>query len=423
MLADRMELIKSKDGSATVLQAKIKKGTARIGIIGIGYVGHALAKAARKRFFTIGFDIDQNKVKEIRRKDLPNLTATQDFSNLSTCDVVVICVPTPLSEKRQPNLTFVKKATETVRKYLHQNELVILESSVAPGTTRNILLPVFQKTGLAAEKDFFLATSPERIDPGNPKFTIVNTPRVVGGIGEYSTKYAALFYRNFVENVHLVPSLEVAEMSKMLENAFRLVNISLVNELSEYARGVGINIMDVIQAASTKPFAFLPHYPGPGAGGHCIPIDPYYILRSPQKFGAKLSLIKEALKINEQRPKKVVDRAYEILNGQGQKPKVLLVGLSYKKDSDDLRESASLKIWQELEKRGAHITYHDPFVRKFNGEKSSPLTKKTLTAHDLIIIATDHGNLPYELFAQIRTPILDTRHTLPNNPLPHIHYV
>lgn len=418
-----MELIKRKGDSATVLQAKIKKGSARVGVVGIGYVGYALAQTTSKKFFTIGFDIDQKKILAAKQKGLANFTATKDFSKLATCDIIVICVPTPLTENRKPDLTFVKKAAETVSRYLHQGELIILESSVAPGTTRNVLLPMFEYRGLKVEEDFFLAVSPERVDPGNKKFTITNTPRIVAGLGERSTYLASLFYRSFVKKVHAVHPVEVAEMSKMLENAFRLVNISLVNELSEYARGVGINIIDVIQAASTKPFAFLPHYPSPGAGGHCIPVDPYYLLRSPWKNGAKLSLIKEALKINEQRPKKVVNRAFEILEGNGKKPKVLLVGLSYKKDSDDLRESASLKIWQELEKRGAQITYNDPYVSRFNGEKSTPLTKKVLLTHDLIIIATDHANLPYELFAQIRTPILDTRHTLPNNPLPHIYYV
>lgn len=420
-----MELIKNRGGSsATELEKKIKKKGARVGIVGVGYVGQVLGETiARERFFTIGFDIDQKKVRAIQQKGLKYFLATKDFSKIALCDIVVICVPTPLTEKRQPDLTFVKKAAETISRYLHRGKLVILESSVAPGTTKNILLPMFEKKGLKAEEDFFLAVSPERVDPGNRKFTIKNTPKVVAGVGERSTYLASLFYQSFIKKVHAVHPVEVAEMSKMLENAFRLVNISLVNELSEYARGVGINIMDVIHAASTKPFAFLPHYPGPGAGGHCIPVDPYYLLHSPWKNGAKLALIKEALKINEQRPKKVVDRAYEILNGKGKKPKILLVGLSYKKDSDDIRESASLKIWQELEKRGAQIAYHDPYVRRFNGERSTPLSKRALLAHDLIVIATDHGNLPYQLFARIRTPILDTRHTLPNNPFPHIFYV
>lgn len=419
-----MEFIKVKGGSAANLEAKIKNESALVGVLGVGYVGGALVETiSRTNYSIIGFDVDEQKVKSLNQKGLKNLKATSDFSDLSSCNIVIICLPTPLSESRKPNIASLLGAVEVVAHHLRPGQLVILESSVSPGTTRNVLQTLLEKNGLTAEKDFFLAVSPERIDPGNPQFGIVNTPRVVAGIGEKSLKLASLFYRSFINEVHETRYPEVAEMSKMLENTFRLVNISLINELSEFARDQGINIMDVIRAASTKPFAFLPHYPGPGAGGHCIPVDPYYVLHSPWKNGTKLSLLKEALKINEQRPKKVVERAYEILNGKGGNPKILLVGLSYKKDSGDIRESAGLRIWQEASRRGAQISYHDPYVPQFNGSSSVRLTKKLLKNQDLIIIATDHGNLPYGLFAQIRTPILDTRHTLPNNPLPHIYYV
>src|SRR3989344_5676925 len=391
-----------------------------IGILGLGFVGTNLAKiTTSQRLNTVGFDINDAIINTFRRKKWKNFKATNDFKQLRKCDVICICVPTPV-KKRKPDLTFVKVASEQIAKYSKWPSLVILESSVAPGTTRNFVLPILQTNGKIVGKDLFLAHSPERVDPGNENFNINNTPKIIAGFDEVSLLLTKAFYEIFINEVVVVSSLEVAELSKMLENTYRLVNISLINEIADFARSIGIDIWDVVKAASTKPFGFSAHYPGPGAGGHCIPVDPYYLLESAKDAGADLKLVKTAIIINETRPKKIFKRAIAIAekrkNGENRSPRLMLLGLSYKPNTADLRESPALKIWNLALKIGAQINYHDPLVPKFNGHKSAQLTKTLLDNQDIIILLTNHDSLSYEKLLGTKTPILDTRNALNGDP-------
>ncbi len=399
---------------------RIMRKDITIGILGLGYVGVNLAKVTTiYGLKTVGFDINDAIINTFRQKKWKNFKATNDFKQLRKCDVICICVPTPI-KKRKPDLTFVKVASEQIAKYSKGPSLVILESSVAPGTTRNLVLPILQSRGKIVGKDFFLAHSPERIDPGNENFNIRNTPKIIAGIDEVSLLLTKAFYEFFVNEIVVVSSLEVAELSKMLENTYRLVNISLVNEISDFAKSIGIDIWEVIKASSTKPFGFTPHYPGPGAGGHCIPVDPYYLVESAEKAGINLKLVKQAIRINETRPKKILKRAIEIAekkkNGENRSLRLMLLGLSYKPNIADLRESPALKIWNLASKIGAQINYHDPLVPKFNSHKSAQLTKKLLDSQDIIILLTNHDVLAYEKLLKTNTPILDTRNALNGSP-------
>lgn len=424
---------------------KISNKTAKVGIVGMGYVGMPLGElSAEAGFRTIGFVRDPKKKGAINAEKITNLTSTVDKKELKKVDIILICVQTPVFEDKMPDLRALKQACEEVSENLRPGQLVIIESSVAPGTTRKIVLPILRKSGLKLGEEFYLSFSPERVDPGNARFKLNKIPKVVSGAEPNSREAAVAFYSKIIDRVVPVSSVETAELVKIFENTFRLVNISLVNQVHQYAQAIGVDMWEVVDAASTKPFGFLPHYPGPGIGGHCIPVDPYYLLEDAKKNGINLTLVKEAGIINENQPHKVVHRAVEIIstnlkNGlihsghnhgirlfsailrfknnpiffkNPKKPKVLLIGVAYKPDIDDPRESPALKIWEIFEKMGYTVTYHDPYIPLFNGHQSLELSEKTVTQNDLLVITTNHSTIDYEWLIGLRKPILDTRNVL-----------
>lgn len=394
------------------LKELIRSKRAKVAIIGIGYVGQALAKASAKAgFATVGIDISLQAISQLKDLKIKGLKATGDYSQVKNCDIICICVPTPVSLSNRPDLKIIKNVCRKLSKYLRSAQLVIVESSVSPGTTKNIIGKLLERSGLTCGRDYFLAHSPERIDPGNKFYTIANTPRVVGALNSQSIKLAVNFYRHFVKKVYPVSSLEAAEMTKILENTFRLVNISLINEIAEYAGAVGLNIWEVINAASTKPFGFLAHFPGPGVGGGCIPVVPHYLIHAAKAQKVHLKITKAALKINELQPTKVAQKAISVINGKTN-PKALIIGISYKPESADIRNSAALKIWEDLEKEGVTVAYHDPHVPHINGYKSTKLSARIVKNHDLIIIATDHKNINYQTLIESKKPLIDTRNVL-----------
>lgn len=398
---------------------KIKNKQAKVGIIGVGYVGSALAKASCYSGFEIlGFTRKEKRAREINNLRIKNYKATTNNSLLAECDIICICVPTPIHSDKSPDLVPFESALLKTKHYLRKGQLVIIESTIAPGTTRNFALKILLESDLKIEKDFFLAFSPERIDPGNESIAFENMPKVVAGFGKHSTSLAIKFYKSIVKKVVSVSNLETAEMSKILENTFRLVNISLINELTKYTNNLGINMWEVISAASTKPFGFLPHFPGPGVGGHCIPVDPYYLLDDAKKRGVTLKIIEHAGLVNDEQPVKVVQEALEILkktngnNGKNKKNKILLIGVSYKPDISDIRESPALKIWELLKEYGHTVSYHDPNVSHVNGFSSQKLSESVINQHDLIIITTNHTNIDYQNLIKYKKFILDTRNVL-----------
>lgn len=384
-----------------------------IGVVGVGYVGRALALATSSiGFKTIGFEIDQKKIKRIKKLKRNLLTATSDKSQLKNCNIVCVCVPTPVYEDKSPDFRYLTNAAKEIAKYLCKGQLIIIESSVNPGATRTVVLPLLEESGLRAGEDFYLSFSPERVDPGNKKYQLEDVPKVVGGYDEQSKRLTVAFYSHFIRKVVPVSSLETAELVKILENTYRFVNISLINEIADYAKAIGVDIWETIAAASTKPYGFQPHYPGPGIGGHCIPIDPYYLLEDARRLGIQLHLVKEAGKVNEKRPKKVVLHTLEILrktNGKKKNHKVLLVGVSYKPDVADVRESPALKIWELFKERGIVVSYYDPYVTKINGYSSVDLREDVINKHDLVVVITNHSNIPYNDLTKYNKPIVDTR--------------
>ena len=396
------------------LKELIKSKKAKVAIIGIGHVGQALAKAAAKAgFATVGIDISLQAISQFNELKIKGLKATGDYSQVKNCDIICICVPTPVSLSNRPDLKIIKNVCRKLSKYLRSAQLVIVESSVCPGTTKNIISKLLERSGLTCGRDYFLAHSPERIDPANTKFTIENTPRVVGAPDRNSQKLAVMFYQSFVKKVVSVSSTEVAEMTKLLENTFRLVNISLVNELQEYTQAVNINIWEVIAAAATKPFGFLAHWPGPGIGGDCIPVLPYYLLQSAKSQKVNLTIVKAASKVNENQPAKITKKALLTINGNGKTTaKALIVGVSYKPETADLRHSPALKIWEDLKSQGFTVAYHDPYIPHVNGTKSTTLNYKSIKEQDLIIITTHHKNIKYETLVNSKKPLIDTRNVL-----------
>jgi len=422
--------VKVKNVSASSeLSEKITSRKATIGIVGMGYVGSALAEIVIASGYTVfGFVTNSEKAEKINNLKKKRLRATTDVALLKNCDVILVCVQTPIYKDKTPDLRFLENALKQITNNLKENQLIIIESSISVGTTRNFVLPILERSHLKAGRDFFLSFSPERVDPGNKKFPLQNIPKVVSGLDHMSQELAVLFYKKFMKKVVLVSSLETAEMVKLFENTFRLVNISLVNELMEYTKLLGIDMWEIINAAATKPFGFLPHYPGPGVGGHCIPVDPYYLLDDAKNRGITLKLLEDAAEINDQQPKKIVQRTLEILcksnyrerfssilyksknldNGKNAY-KVLLIGISYKPDIDDVRESSALKIWKMLEEFGFSVSYHDPYVPKLNGFSSKDLYEQVIKEHDMIIITTNHSNIDYFGLLKYNKPILDTR--------------
>jgi UDP-N-acetyl-D-glucosamine dehydrogenase len=418
------------------LSRRIENRSAHLAVIGLGYVGLPLAvELAQAGFRVTGIDLDEKRVamlqagrsyiQDVSTSDVRvlarsgRLSATSDFGVLRKVDAVNVCVPTPLSKHRDPDVSHVVAAAEQVARHLHSGMLVVLESTTYPGTTDELILPLLEKTGMKVGRDFFLAFSPERVDPGNPKFNTRNIPKVVGGVTPRCTEIAVKLYRQRLEQVVPVSSPQVAEMVKLLENTFRSVNIGLVNELALMCARLKIDVWEVIRAAATKPFGFMPFYPGPGLGGHCIPIDPFYLSWKARASGFEARFIELAGSVNAQMPEHVVNLVAEGLNRRG-KPvrgsRVLVLGVAYKANIDDTRESPSLDIMETLRERGARLEYSDPFVPKleFAGKRLSSvsLTTANLRRFDCVIIATAHRNIPFAGVLRHSKLVIDTRNAL-----------
>ncbi|SEM79062.1 nucleotide sugar dehydrogenase [Lihuaxuella thermophila] len=419
------------------LLQKIEDKTAVIGVVGLGYVGLPLAvEKAKAGYQVIGFDVQQkradmvnqgvNYIGDVVDEELKQiveegrLKATTDYSLISGVDAVAICVPTPLDKYQQPDTSYVESSGREIAKYLHEGMLVVLESTTYPGTTEEVLMPILEATGLKVGVDFHLAYSPERVDPGNKVFNTKNTPKVVGGVTPECTKVAAAMYRAVLEGeVHEVSSPRVAEMEKILENTFRNINIGLANEMAILCNKMGIDVWEVIDAAKTKPYGFMAFYPGPGLGGHCIPIDPFYLTWKAREYNYHTRLIEVAGEINNAMPEFVVDRMMKILNRYGKSlngSKVVVLGVAYKKDIDDMRESPVLEIVKLLEKYQAEFVTVDPHIPSFRvGEKvyeTAELTGELLESADLVLITTDHSAFDYQFIADKSKVIFDTRNAL-----------
>jgi UDP-N-acetyl-D-glucosamine dehydrogenase len=434
------------------LQARIASRQVVVGVIGLGYVGLPLAcTVAEAGLRVAGFDVDAAKIGKLARGEsyirhvaderigklrLPNATVatlalegsppgfvpSRRFSELTCCDAIVICVPTPLTEGREPDLSFVTATAKMVTQFLQPGQLVVLESTTYPGTTDEVLRPLLERTGLRAGTDFALAFSPEREDPGNPDFNTRTIPKLVGGVTPRCGDLAAALYRRFIARVERVPCARVAEAAKLLENIFRSVNIALVNELKMLFDRMDIDVWEVIRAASTKPFGFMPFYPGPGLGGHCIPIDPFYLTWKARHYDFTTHFIELAGEINTAMPYYVIERVAEALDQRGctlNGAKVLVLGVAYKRDIDDLRDSPALKLIEILEARGADVSYNDPYVpslrtRRLRGFEtfqldSEPLTPQALGGADCVIVATDHSAYDYRAIVEQSRLVIDTR--------------
>ncbi|HIE16638.1 MAG TPA: nucleotide sugar dehydrogenase [Dehalococcoidia bacterium] len=415
------------------LEEKIRDKSARIGIVGLGYVGLPLALGfCQAGFKVLGVDIQRKRVDAVNRgqsyiADVPAeqleaavtnnlLWATTEQGKLRDVDAICICVPTPLTRTKQPDLSHVTHESREISRCLQPGQLVILESTTYPGTTREVVLPILESSNLRGGTDFYLAYSPERIDPGNRKYSIRNTPKVVGGINPKSTELARLLYSAVVDTVVPVSCPEVAEMTKVFENVFRSVNIALVNELAQLCHKLSISVWEVIHAASTKPFGYMPFYPGPGIGGHCVPLDPYYLADKAREFNFRTRFIELAADINEHMPDYTATCIMETLNARGKSLKgaqVLVMGVTYKKDIADIRESPSLKLIQLLRQRGARISYHDPYIPQLQLFQetftSIELTEENLSAADCVIIATNHSCYNLEQIVACSKLVFDTR--------------
>ena len=415
------------------LESRIRDKSADIGVVGLGYVGLPLALAFAEAGFNVtGIDSDKGRVNKIMRgtsylMDIESarlkkavasgrLKATISQSNLRRVDTIIICVPTPLTKTKEPDLTYIVSATNDIARFLRLGHLVILESTTYPGTTREIVLPILESTGLKVGVDYFLTFSPERIDPGSRKFTIRNTPKVVGGMEPMSTRLAALLYKHVSDRVLEVSTPEVAEMDKVFENVFRSVNIALVNELAKLCEKMNINVWEVIKSASTKPFGYMPFYPGPGVGGHCIPLDPYYLSSKAKEYFFHTRFIELAAEINETMPEYVVERIVGALNTRSKSvkgAKLLILGVAYKKDIEDLRESPALRVIELLLEKKAMVHYHDPYipdVKEGNHRlKSIKLEKKSLNYYDCVVILTDHSCFDLKSIVKDSKLVFDTR--------------
>jgi UDP-N-acetyl-D-glucosamine dehydrogenase len=422
-----------------MLKEKIQNKTAKVGVIGVGYVGLPLVlEFAEKGFETYALDIDSEKIRKLKNGesyihyirpekikklvDKKRLIPTANFSQLSTINCVLICVPTPLTENREPDLSFIVRTTETIAKYLHKDQIIVLESTTYPGTTEEICIPILEKTGLKEGKDFYLAFSPEREDPGNPNYSVRNIPKIVGGVSKEGGELAGILYSQITSQVIQVSSAKVAEAVKILENIYRAVNIALVNELKMLFDRMGIDVWEVIESASTKPFGFQPFYPGPGLGGHCIPIDPFYLSWKAKQYEFPTKFIELAGEINTAMPYYVVSKVIEGLNRQKKclnGSKILVLGVTYKKDIADVRESPALRIIELLEKEGALVSYHDPYIpkippmREHKIDKSSiDLSEEIIQDMDCIIIITNHSSYNYDWILEKANLIVDTRNAI-----------
>ncbi|HYH09758.1 MAG TPA: nucleotide sugar dehydrogenase [Thermoanaerobaculia bacterium] len=419
--------------------ARIESRTARVGIIGLGYVGLPLALLFEEAGFpVIGFDVDpekprllhagQSHIRHIGPERVAaafargRISATTDFDHLSECDAIIICVPTPLGKHREPDLSYIRITAEEIAPRLRKGQLVVLESTTYPGTTREIVLPRLEVSGLVCGRDFFLAFSPEREDPGNEKFTTRTIPKVVAGIDPESQKLACALYRGALDHIVPVSSPEVAESAKLLENIFRAVNIALVNEMKIVLDRMGINVWEVIDAAKTKPFGFMPFYPGPGLGGHCIPLDPFYLTWKAAEHGTWARFIELAGEINTSMPRFVVQKTIDAINDDGKSirgAKILILGLSYKANIDDWRESPSFELMELLRERGAEVEYCDPYVPQISGTRkhpspmaSVPCTAEEFSKYDALLLSTAHDKFrDPALYAQTKL-VVDTRYAI-----------
>ena len=421
---------------ARELKKKIRDRSAKVGVVGLGYVGLPLAvEMARKGFQVTGIDLIREKVDSVNSGisyvlDVPSetllsfvsaskLRATQSLAAVERLDTLNICVPTPLRKNKDPDLSYVVAAVEAVRNHIRPGQLIILESTTYPGTTREVVLPALEETGLRVGQDFFLAYSPERVDPGNATYTTRNIPKVVGGMTPRCTEIAVLLYEQFVEKVVPVSSTDCAEMVKLLENTFRSVNIALANEMALTCHSLGINVWEVIEAARTKPFGFMPFYPGPGLGGHCIPVDPYYLTWKAKMNGCEPRLIELAGHINNQMPTFTVRVIADALNEKGKPLKgsrVLALGVAYKRDTNDIRESPALQVLEGLHEKGAIIHFSDPYVPVITiGDKtikSMELSIETLQSMDCVVVLTDHSTVDYSRVSELSPLVVDTRNAL-----------
>lgn len=415
---------------------KIENKDMVMGVIGLGYVGLPLAvEKAKVGFKTIGFDVQKEKVElvntgknyigDVVGDDLKkviekgNLVATTDFSRLSEVDFIAICVPTPLDNFKQPDITYVEESAKNISKYLKRETVIVLESTTYPGTTEELVLPILEESGLICGEDFYLGYSPERVDPGNPVYKTKNTPKVIGGVGVDATDVIAEVYKQVLSSeVHKVSTPKVAEMEKILENTYRNINIGLVNEMAIICNKMNINIWEVIDAAKSKPYGFQAFYPGPGLGGHCIPLDPFYLSWKAREFNYHMKMVEISGEINDYMPEYVVERSAKILN-KIKKPlngsKVLICGVAYKQDIDDYRESPSLQVIENFETQGAEISYYDPYIPTFKHhgvERKSIADLSKLNTYDLIVITTAHTTVNYLEIADSEVEIFDTKNAM-----------
>ena len=423
------------------LLKKIEEKSIVVGVVGLGYVGLPLAvEKAKAGFKTIGFDVQDEKVNLVNEghnyigdvvdSDLKELvenkmlTATTDFSFVKDVDFVAICVPTPLDAHQQPDISYVKSSTEAISKYLTKCTMVVLESTTYPGTTEELIKPILEEgSGLKCGEDFYLGFSPERVDPGNLIYKTKNTPKVVGAIGKDATEVIATMYRAVLEgDVYEVSSPAIAEMEKILENTYRNINIGLVNELTMLCNKLGISMWEVVDAAKTKPYGFQAFYPGPGLGGHCIPLDPYYLSWKAREYGFHTSMIESSMMINDQMPEYCVERASKILNRHAKAmngAKVLVVGVAYKQDIDDYRESPALRVIEVLKREMANVEFYDPWISeyKYKGEKHQGLKEispEIIASYDLIMITAAHTNVDYDMIQKNAAAIFDTKNVMKN---------
>jgi len=438
----------SQDSLATILQQKLTDRTARIGVVGLGYVGLPLAvEFARAGFQTTGIELDPRKVAAVNTghsyiQDVPEadvaefqrvgrLSATTQPGAVADLDTLNICVPTPLRKTKDPDLSFVVSAVEMIADHLKPGHLVVLESTTYPGTTDEVVRPILERQGLIAGRDFFLAFSPERVDPGNPTWNTRNVPKVVGGMTPTCTALAKALYSASVETVVEVSSPKVAEMVKLLENTFRAVNIGLVNELALMCDRLGISVWEVVDAAATKPFGFMPFYPGPGLGGHCIPIDPFYLSWKVKEVGFEARFIELAGHVNGAMPSHVVQKVADALNTVSKAvrgSRILALGVSYKRDIDDFRESPAIDVMADLAHKGALVSYHDPYVPDVAADDwpggraltSVPLTPEVLAASDCVVILTDHRVFDMGSIVSHARLVVDTRNAV-KQPAPHVY--
>ena len=421
------------------LLKKISSKEIKVGVVGLGYVGLPLAvEKAKAGFKTIGFDVQEEKVRLVNEghnyigdvvdSDLADLvrsgmlTATTDFSFVKNVDFIAICVPTPLDAHQQPDISYVRSSTEAISKYLTKGTMVVLESTTYPGTTEELIKPILEEgSGLKCGEDFYLGFSPERVDPGNLIYKTKNTPKVVGAIGKDATEVIAAMYRAVLEGeVYEVSSPAVAEMEKILENTYRNVNIGLVNELTMLCQKLGISMWEVVDAAKTKPYGFQAFYPGPGLGGHCIPLDPYYLSWKAREYGFHTSMIESSMMINDQMPEYCVERASKILNRQMKSmkgSKILVLGVAYKQDIDDYRESPALRVIEILKREEAEVDFYDPWIAeyKYKGEKNKGIKEinpEIIASYDLIMITAAHSNVDYDMIQKNASAIFDTKNVM-----------